>query len=496
MLVLLAPGCALMAWLQPGSTPESGRRRSFLSGLADAVALSVAIPPLLALGLFLLGLRVGGTAVAGFYALCLLLLLGAAVRRGVRLPGLHKNPRWWVGWALAILFLAGLIAWRLYQARTLALPAWVDSIQHTLIVRKIFEYGGLPPDLSPYIDAPFFYHYGFHLITALFVFWSGVSPDQAVLWFGQVINALVALSVYRTAVAFSVGSDDRAGEMPEQGRLTRLAGWATPALAALLTGFVLQMPAYYLTWGRYTLLTGLLLLGPALAAALELIEQPHSRSAQVRMVLLVAGLCVVHYFALLLLGLFLIVVGLFRIVRGFRFRACWPALARLAGLSLLGILLASPWIWRVWLYNQQYVTVETVLPMDQSAASLKSTVDYFQYLVTLMGPRRNHILMGMAGVGMLAAFLRQRLRPLAAWALLLVLLTVPWGLRLGPFRPDHFAIVLFFPGAVLLAELAAAGAAALDQVAARLMKQSHGSSQLSPWPAYYSWPGACGTRAT
>ena len=54
---------------------------------------------------------------------------------------------------------------------------------------------------------------------------------------------------------------------------------AFAALAALLVGFVFQMPAYYLTWGRFTLLTGLVVLGPAMAAALDVFKGPDRRDA-------------------------------------------------------------------------------------------------------------------------------------------------------------------------------------------------------------------------
>jgi hypothetical protein len=194
VLVLLLPGAALLAWLPAGAESTAGRR-SFLSTLADAAALSISLPALVALWLFVAGARLGGAGIVGLYALCLLLLVAAVVKKGLRLPGLRQEPGRWAGGLLAVLFLGGLVAWRFYQARGLVLPAWVDSVQHALIVRKIVEYGGLPPDLSPYLAVPFFYHYGFHLAAALFVFWSGVTPEHALLWFGQVINAAVALSV-------------------------------------------------------------------------------------------------------------------------------------------------------------------------------------------------------------------------------------------------------------------------------------------------------------
>jgi cell shape-determining protein MreD len=37
----------------------------------------------------------------------------------------------------------------------------------------------------------------------------------------------------------------------------------------------------------------------------------------------------------------------------------------------------------------------------------------------------------------------------ALWSLALAALAMPWGVALRPFRPDHFAIVLFLPVALL-----------------------------------------------
>jgi hypothetical protein len=39
------------------------------------------------------------------------------------------------------------------------------------------------------------------------------------------------------------------------------------------------------------------------------------------------------------------------------------------------------------------------------------------------------------------------------WTALLVLLALPWGIQLSPFRPDQVAIVLFLPAALLASEL-------------------------------------------
>jgi hypothetical protein len=53
---------------------------------------------------------------------------------------------------------------------------------------------------------------------------------------------------------------------------------------------------------------------------------------------------------------------------------------------------------------------------------------------------------------------------LAVWGSMICLLTIPWGLRLGPFRPDHMAIVLFIPAAMLASHLLFSASEALQQV--------------------------------
>lgn len=479
LLVLLVPGGALLAWLPKDQAP---RRRSLFSLLADAVALSIAVQSLVALGLFLAGVRVSGGVVAGLYGLCLLLALAGVIKRRAFSFGAVKNIGWWASGLLSVLFLAGLVAWRLYQARPLALPNWVDSVQHFLIIRIILEHGGLPSDLTPYLPVSFSYHYGFHLIAALFISLSGLSSAQVALAFGQVLNALVAVSVYRAAEVITgpLAEADSEPPRPDFGaRLPRLAAsMIAPYLAALLVGFDFQMPAYYLTWGRYTLLTGLLLLGPTLAAALEVRDQPRRLSGWVRLVLLVAAQGVTHYFILLLTALFLLIIALPGILKGVRDPRCWLPPARLAVLALLGVLLVSPWLLQTWRDFSAEARVTVTNPLEQSEAARKSTADYAQYLWYLIGPRRNYILMGMAAVGALFALLRlvgaraaavwerrrdQRLAALISWALVIGLLSLPLAPRLGPFRPDHYSIVLFFPAAVLLADMLASGAEALSR---------------------------------
>jgi hypothetical protein len=277
-----------------------------------------------------------------------------------------------------------------------------------------------------------------------------------------VINALVGLSVYRAALTFLDWEED-ASAGPANSRLRWWKEIAAALCAVLLVGFVFQMPAYYLTWGRYTLLTGLILIGPFVAAARDVWCQPDSKMAGVRLALLVAGLCVTHYLALLFAGLFLALLvmdGLVHI-RAARYQ---QAVLGLVGWSALGLLLALPWVWKVALATQAQAQVQVISPLQQTEPAAQRALDYLQYILYLIGPRRSHILMGLAGLALLGTLRRRGMRFLAAWGILLSLLSLPWGIRIGPFRPDHYAIFLFFPASILVGDLLVAGVEALARL--------------------------------
>ncbi len=447
-LVLLVPGSAGLVWFQRA---KSGNRDA-LAWLADAVALSISILALLALWLSIAGVRTGANGLAFFSGAALFALGAGLARAWIGREGPSRVMSGWWKWLLALILFAGFSAWRFYQARELVLPAWVDSVHHSLIVRKIVEYGGLPPDLQPYLPGNFYYHYGFHMATAVFSAITGLGSSEAVLWLGNVINAAVGLSVYKTALTFfAISASGRAEPTPHP------AFWHRPTAAALsaalLATFVFQMPAYYLTWGRYTLLTGLILLGPALSAAWELWLGKGGPGVGMRLALLTAGLFMIHYLALLFFAFFLLVMGAAAFARSVHSAQDRQALFRLVAWVALGVLLAAPWTWRVFLATQESIRVRVVNPLSQVESAVQGTASYLKYLVNLIGPRRNHILLGLSALGLVWAFGRSRLRVFAAWALLLGLFSLPWGLRLGPFRPDHYAIALFFPASILLGGL-------------------------------------------
>jgi hypothetical protein len=413
-LGILLPGAALFAW-------QSGRRRGMMEWLAIAFGLGVAVIPLAALLGRISGIRFSPPVLIAVDIGSAGLIILGWVRRKVRF-------RFSSFTGLEILAFLILLALRFFQARELVFPAWVDSVHHTFLVRLFLERGGIPADLQPWIPGPFYYHFGFHASAAVFSVLSGLSPDRAILIFGQILNTAVALSAYRLSMALRV---DRRRAL----------------LVMALVGFFSQMPAFYLTWGRYTLLAGMVLLPLAMAEAVEYATRAPRPGTAVRLAILTAGLLLTHYLAGILLAFFLLLVGVYVLVKKNLRR-------RFAGLALSigsGTALALPWIIPMLRYSTVDVGVGFV--GSQAAADAVYFANYSGYLWILLGPLRNYFLLGAGLLAALAAlFRRGPLRILALWGLLLGIQTLPWGLRIEPFRPDHLAIVLFLPAALLAAD--------------------------------------------
>jgi hypothetical protein len=120
--------------------------------------------------------------------------------------------------------------------------------------------------------------------------------------------------------------------------------------------------------------------------------------------------------------------------------------SQLVNSAVLGLLLAAPWLWRVAHYSASRPGIVSNLP-----ESLETVITGGgeSYVWQLLGPTSNHWLLLPAGVGLLMALFKRHSLSFALWSLALAALTLPWGVALRPFRPDHFAIVLFTPVALL-----------------------------------------------
>ncbi|MFW5941773.1 MAG: hypothetical protein ACOCXI_08225 [Chloroflexota bacterium] len=227
---------------------------------------------------------------------------------------------------LALIFLSAL-ALRLLAVRDLSFPPWVDSTRHALITQVMAGDGQIVRDYFPYLPVEQFpYHFGFHTLSAGLLLLGAAALPTLLLVLGQGLNAFVALTVYTAAWL-----------------VTRRR---TAALtAAFLVAVPFYFPAYYASWGRFTQLTGVLLLPVLLALTWQALraDAPPQRLWWL-VALLAAGLALIHFRVFLV---YLPFVPLAWLVagRGRRLQALLAATG-------LGLLLAGPRLWELFQMTQ------------------------------------------------------------------------------------------------------------------------------------------------
>ncbi len=330
-LWLLLPGLALF-WA-PGYLirryllPDEGGGDVW-SRIALSTGLSLACLPLGLLWITQLGGALGPTLARVGFGLLGLAALGLALRRlASRWPRLSGRSRsdWLFDGLLASILLVG-VAVRLLAIRDLLVPAWVDSVHHTVVARLIAEGGRVPSSYQPYVAVEqATYHFGFQADVAFFHWLSRLSLPRAMLILGQLLNGLMALQVYL------------------------LARWLTgnrrlALVAALVVALISTMPAYYVSWGRYTQLTGLAILPTAARLTWRAVQVPGKRT-WAGAILAVAGLTLTHY---RMLAFYVCLVGawlLFQRAPGWRPRLRQAARALL--LLALSLLVLMPWLLEV-----------------------------------------------------------------------------------------------------------------------------------------------------
>jgi len=334
LVLLFLPGLVLCLYFLPAG------RCDVPSYLALALALSLAAWPLLLLWASAPGVSLAGGGAWGIIAVLLVAGLYGGIRKA-RSQGIAPDP----GQGLAqgrrpradylpdvalVVVLLLTLATRLLHVRELVVPAWVDSLHHTLITQLISEQGVVPTSYQPYLPPQDFnYHFGFHANAAVLTWLTGLPAYQAVLLLGQVLNMAAALVAYAGAAC-----------------LTRNR-WAGVA-SALFAGLLSSMPAYYVSWGRYTQLTGLLLL-PLLCRVTSwlLAAKSTGRGVWVIGVILAGGLALTHYRVLIFYSLFVLAyipLSLWR-VRRVSLGAVEVLLAALA-LAALAVAAIFPWVAR------------------------------------------------------------------------------------------------------------------------------------------------------
>ncbi|HLF24921.1 MAG TPA: DUF6541 family protein [Anaerolineae bacterium] len=302
-----------------------------------------------------------------------------------------------------------------------------DSYHHTLITQMIVERGMLPDDYQPYAPiATFTYHFGFHGMAAALSWLTGLTPVTLVPLLAQILMAAAALAV---AFFTEVTTRRRSAAM----------------LAAVVTGLVSVFPAYYINWGRYTQLTGLILLPIFLGLIWDWIESGTSRSLLPFLAILAAGLALTHYRVTLMAASGVIVLsGGSLLLR----KALWPAWKE-AGWRLLKATaiaggLTGPWIWHLFAARQQGypVYVGPPGPTFFTLERLGSGVLNYPTNILVAGLTLMALLWGW--------WRRERLvMTLSTWAALMLFLSTP---RFAGAFMDTISVFisLYFPASVII----------------------------------------------
>jgi hypothetical protein len=266
--VLLLPGALLLR------VPALSRLlRDPLARWGTAVAVGTAVWPLVWQFSSLLGLRWTTptlliTLGAGWLLWLLLLFRQRGQARRVRWRPLH---------ALFLLMLIAALALRLLAVREFNAPLWVDGSRHALITAVISSSGQMITNYAPYLPVNRFpYHDGFHTIAAMIRLLSGAPVNELLLYLGQLLNALIPLTVYAGLWICT------------RRRHAALA-------AAFFVAFPLFFPAYYASWGRLTQLTAVFVLPLLLAFTWKVSSGARTwRRLWWIVVLLLSGLFLIH----------------------------------------------------------------------------------------------------------------------------------------------------------------------------------------------------------
>ena len=281
------PGNTLIVLLKPHIKFDPVERFSL------ALGLSLAIIPLSLYVMSLLGLQQTTTTLWILLLICGLITIRDVWRtRNEGGSASAMNYRTTII-AFALIFLGALVA-RLLGVSGIDFPLWTDSYHHTLFTQIIVDTGQVPTSYEPY--APIFnftYHFGFHALTAWFHLLTGIPVPRSVVLVGQIVNALVVPTTYLLA--------------------KRLWGKTSIALlSALLLGLLSHMPAQFVNWGRYTQLTGQMLMPVVLTLYLILLE---SKKRSLPLIILTALSAAALFLTHNRITLFVVVFGALFLIR-------------------------------------------------------------------------------------------------------------------------------------------------------------------------------------
>jgi hypothetical protein len=352
---------------------------------------------------------------------------------------------------LLFLFVVGLIiVSRFWAIRSLDVPLFGDSYQHSMMAQLIVDHGGLFNSWEPYADlTTFTYHFGFHSLVAVYHWISGLNVEKSVLWTGQLINILAIIGLY--PLAWKITKNRWAG-----------------VIAMLVAGLLSPMPMSYVNWGRYTQLAGQVILPTAIWISWSLLEKAVSSASDItrrqkyfswrylfnsaggNLALawfIFAGMALTHYRVLILLILFLPAF----IIMDFNLKTITNQIARVVWIGIGGAVLFAPWFIRVFGGNilNIFAYQLTTLP-----ASRISPGDYFESIGNLSTYLPVYIWILFLLSSFLGLWKRKRIIAifLLWWLFVLVITNPDWIGLPGAGAITNFTILIafYFPVSIII----------------------------------------------
>jgi hypothetical protein len=422
LAVLFLPGTAVLLWTRP-------KGRDPIENIALASGLSLAINGIFGVLMNAMSWKLGSRQwllveffllFCSFVAILFHLIRSTLIvrKRSKSIPDPRSGTQTTLITFAGLAFFALIIAFRLLQSNDLILPSWVESVNQVFLANKMVNATGVPQYLMPELPGVFAPFLVFPFSVSIFVHLIGWEAAGAVLFMGQLVNALISLSIYRLGMAL-------------------LGDWKRAGLAALLAGFAFTLPGYFLTWGRYALLSGLVMLPLAMA---EIIQErpPKEKNPIFFLAMLTAGILLADSFTPIAYFLFILCWYGHEIFQSRKSRKKnqinWlPA----SGIGL-GFLMALNWLVRMKEAN--------------AANPLTEVLDSSLGITSIFIFPRDILLYMLGAGGLLWLILEKRKTVWILWSSLMFFFSAVRGLPDGWIAED-FAVSLFLPATILSAHL-------------------------------------------
>jgi hypothetical protein len=427
VLLFVLPGWAILTIVFPAASSLPWGAR-----LGIASALAISIYPILFLWTNLVGIRLGSLYAFGPIFLGLVWLIWNNVqifnkrREAAFRPWLQRIQVSDV----TLLFVIGfIILTRFWAVRSLDAPMFGDSYQHTVIAQLLVDNNGLFNSWHPYSELETFtYHFGFHTLSAVFHWLTKIDLAGSTIWTGQILNVLAVLGLY--PLALKIGKSRWAG-----------------VVAVFVAGLVSPMPMVYTNWGRYTQLTGQIIMLGAVYLAWQALEKGKPNWKLIGLVAFALGsLALTHYrilvYAVLFFPAIFLVMGRKTNIKLF--------VQTIAGVGFMAGLLFLPWFIRVFggeilaLFKAQLATPAQNASSWVGENPIGNLFDYLPPLLWLLQPI-------IIGWGLWNRKIGAAV--IALWWYLILLATNPNWLNLpgaGALTNFTYFIAAYIPTAILV----------------------------------------------